>query len=210
MGTARSKSVLKALRMMRLHGWLCVAVVSAMSSGVRADIEIVFPSSGASWDSSALRPLGETERVHPWIGDRYTQVFPHQDSCGSVVLGGLSDEPISSSRNLVVRQPPPEPSGASLVLLGLSTLGVFGVGRSARKVHFSGVTEWLATNGPGQVGHAAAVGPDLDFSDLPLCHIEKAIAKPTAIPRVSWDLVSRFRSQSSVRIRPSRAPPISL
>ncbi|MBN2559535.1 MAG: hypothetical protein JXQ75_01205 [Phycisphaerae bacterium] len=56
------------------------------------------------------------------------------------------------------------PSGASLILLGLGTLGALGVGRSARLGQSGPIAEWWHGGGPTQIAHAVAIDPDFQLA----------------------------------------------
>ena len=65
------------------------------------------------------------------------------------------------------------PGSVALFFSALSGLGVWQLGRSARKFNFASVPGWYHTGGPIQVGHVTAINPDftapamVSICDLP-------------------------------------------
>jgi len=104
---------------------------------------------------------------------------------------------------------PPGPTSVRLALVGLATLGAWGVGRSARNLHLGHLPDWYAAD-PAQVGHATALDLNFRLAALPVCCFEtpgdREREKP-APERVWLEPASRFFRESFLATAGPRAPP---
>jgi len=117
-----------------------------------------------------------------------------------------------------VRELPPPPGGATLVLSGLLTAGAWQLLRSARQWHFGALPEWYHDACPDQIGHAVRAPYSLDRSLkalhahglLLICVFEAPppASEPCPIlhnqPR---EILARLRSQFSIPTTAPRGPP---
>lgn len=106
----------------------------------------------------------------------------------------------------VIRELPPAPGSATVVLSGLITLAAFGAMRSARDIHLAALPGWYHTGAPDQIGHTVVFDPTYD--SLQLCWAEPPPLNPQAIfPAHHRDLLSPWASNSTPRAAAPRGPP---
>ena len=123
---------------------------------------------------------------------------------------GLSHS-TSDARQGPVIEMPPAPDSAVLCLSALAGLGVWHLGRSARKLNFGVLPEWYHTNGPAQVGHTTPLDLEFSYAALPLCRFESPDTDEPPPP--SWlrlvELIEGSYCQYSLPVTAPRGPPSS-
>jgi len=183
---------------------LGVATLSFSATFVRADMAGP-PDPHARTPDCSIAVRVETDKQLP---DQ--DVASEPVSLGSLDMtlhGDLSDDSADSKQQRSdVRVLPGGPGSVALFLSALSGLGVWQLGRSARKFHFASVPDWYHSGGPVQVGHVTAINPDLtapvmvSICDLPAQQSIRLLLR-RAVPL-------RLRSQCSTpALATPRAPP---
>ncbi len=191
-----------------------ILVLSSLTAAAHADLGAACV--GFETAQLSLQETSTAQQVHNDLGAKdWTSLAGLQaGDClnGSFALRGrsLALPKAESSTHEIVRELPPDSGGASLLLLGLGTLGLLRAGRLAKQVHLGDVSEWVHTGGPWQIGNALAVDLSCDCVDLPLCVFERPSEGLQKICRgLTHEQVSVFlKSQWSVRSLPARAPPL--
>jgi hypothetical protein len=108
-----------------------------------------------------------------------------------------------------VRQLPPGPGSAALLLSGLLSMGAFPLAKSARHVHFIALPAWYHPDAPHQMGHSFAFDPALDFGLLAVCVFDAlSVAEPVRCPDTPHELPSPYESQHFLAIESPRGPPL--
>ncbi len=101
---------------------------------------------------------------------------------------------------------PGAPSSLALFLSAMGSLGLWQLGRSARRMHLSHAPAWFHTGGPAQIGHSTPIDPDLT-PGLPACCFDQ----PAERPRVDFtrhiERDALFKSQILLSVEPIRGPP---
>jgi len=137
---------------------LGVAVLSFSAAFVRADMAGP-PNPNARTSDCSIAVRAETDKQLP---DRAAASEPV--SLGSLDMtlpSDLSDGSADSKpQRSDVRVLTGGPGSVALFLSALSGLGVWQLGRSARKFNLASVPDWYHTGGPIQVGHVTAINPD--------------------------------------------------
>ncbi len=80
----------------------------------------------------------------------------------------------AGSRQL--REMPAAPGSTVLFLSALSSVGLWQLGRSARKVHFSNLPDWYHSGAPARIGHRSLF--DLEFGGMPLAVFDEPVPPP--------------------------------
>ena len=111
-----------------------------------------------------------------------------------------------------IRELPPLSDSTALFASALAGLGVWQLGRSARKLHISHLPDWYHANAP-QVGHATPLDLEFSLSALPPCQFAAPVAPGDARPSPWWRLRLEERqrppSQSILLTADPRGPPTS-
>ena len=104
---------------------------------------------------------------------------------------------------------PPDPSSASLFLSALAGVGVWQLGRSARKMNLGVLPEWYHA-GAIQIGHSTPLDLDFSLSALPICLFTTPTDRGEPEPGVSRQMVEpqdRIHSQCYLLATKPRGPP---
>ncbi len=117
------------------------------------------------------------------------------------------DQPLSRGESRAVRELPPAPGGATVVLSGLLTLIGVGAARSVRHMHLAALPAWYHTGAPDQIGHAVPY----DLGQVVLvcwydCSLLSVVPQPVfrGHPR---EFDTRSPSQSFLTLVAPRGPP---
>lgn len=121
----------------------CAAFLFVLAVGAKADM--------IRNDALQTEPAAPRAAL-PTPSDVAGEVFKLR---GVQVAGGAFRES-SAAKEL-----PAPPDSAAMVLGAFGGLGVWQLGRSARKLHFGQVPEWFHAEGPERIGHSVAARPDL-------------------------------------------------
>jgi hypothetical protein len=186
-------------------GSLMVVLVGA--GHLCADLDVPLASTESGFQLAHNRIITGGSPAHS-VKDVDLTDYADRTTYGKIVLRELSfaqssmhDEPVGGQRLA-------GPGGASLVLFGLGTLAVVGVGRAARRSPFSAVAGWFHDGGPWQIGHTVAVHPDLDFGKLPLCSLVQTVRERPCGRLLMWQWEIHPGSPVPAGTPPARAPPI--
>ena len=113
------------------------------------------------------------------------------------------------SQKVETKEFPAGPDSAMLFLFAMGSIGVFHVGKSAKKFNFALVPDWYHSGGLRQVGHVYAL--DLDFY-LVAMHLAAFFDRMVVEPKISYPILlealPRLESQFSLTIKAPRGPPI--
>jgi hypothetical protein len=105
------------------------------------------------------------------------------------------------------RSLPPTPSSLSLFLVAVGGMGAWQFGRSAKKLRFGHLPDWLHTGGPAQVAHATALGPDLT-TVLPAAFHDQPVDEPDPLCLMRSYLLTTCEPQLLLpATEPARGPP---
>jgi len=109
-----------------------------------------------------------------------------------------------------VKELPAGPDSAMLFLCALGSLGVFHVGKSAKKLNFALVPDWYHSGGLRQVGHVHAMDSDFYLVAMPLAAFfdQQVYDPPKVFSYTKYEIAGRFESQFSLPIQAPRGPPI--
>ena len=184
---------------------LGVAVLSFSATFVRADM------AGASYPDARTPDRGiavqaETDKQLP---DRAATSEPV--SLGSLDMTLHSDLPDDSAdskqQRSDVRVLSGGPGSVALFLSALSGLGVWQLGRSARKFNLASVPDWYHTGGCTQVGHVTAINPDFTApATISICDL---LAEQSIRLLLRRAVPLRFKSQCSTpALAAPRGPPL--
>ena len=123
--------------------------------------------------------------------------------------GGLpgGDRPAANSAGREVHVLPGAPSSLALFLSAMGGLGLWQMGRSARKIHLANVPEWFHTGGPVRIGHSTPVEPDL-AANLPACRFDQPAGEHCLLCFNDPERDALVRSQTHLGIEPARGPPL--
>jgi hypothetical protein len=162
-----------------------IAVISSASLTARADLTSVsshriaavqgcYGDYGVKFPEGYSSTLGEPQRQPTMAG------MPPVDQTGAqpgVCHSGnpyarLVDRRTESDGQVasVVRQLPDPPSGVSLLISGLLTVGAFNLARSVRHVQFSALPEWYHAACPDRIGFSVPF--ELDSAVMLLSHLD--------------------------------------
>ena len=185
-------------------GILGVVVLLFSAAFVRADMAGP-PNPDARAPDSSIAVQVETDKQLP---DRAaTSESVSLGSLDMTLPGDLSDDSADSKQQRSdVRVLPGGPGSVALFLSALSGLGVWQLGRSARKFNLASVPHWYHAGGPIQVGHVTAINPDLTApATISLCDLPAEQSMRLFLRRA---VPLRFRSQCSTpALATPRAPP---
>ena len=186
---------------MKRMNLISVAILLAATSVARADLSraerIVASSVAHARYSAEVAPA-----PLPGLVDLEGVIYRHGVDVETSAVTSRSTE---FTGNVI--QAPPAPGSAALFMWAVGGLGVWHLGRSARKIHFGDLPEWYHAGGPVQVGHATPL--DLEFSTnaLPVCAFAVP-AGPQPILLRSWrEAPLRVDSQQFLRAVEPRGPP---
>lgn len=152
---------------------VCCAVAAPLGADILPNPGGASGSSLEDWNSSAARwqPGAVPWRVATGFDGipRGPLQSPFSSIDSDVSWAIDHDCPLvdSDDSTVIVARLRSTPTAAELVLVGLSTLGFLGVGRSVRRVELFSVAEWFSPTGPLQIGYAVAVSPE-SLSGAPL------------------------------------------
>jgi hypothetical protein len=183
---------------------LGVAVLSFSAAFVRADmVGASYPDTRTPRCSIAVQV--ETDKQ---LSDKTATSEPVSlGSLDMTLRGDLSDDSADSKQQRSdVRVLPGGPSSVVLFFSALSGLGVWRLGRSARKFHFASAPNWYHTGGPVQVGHVTAINPDMTVpATISICDLVAEQCIRLLLRRVA---PLRLRSQYIHALATPRAPPL--
>lgn len=186
-----------------------IVVAIAYSALARADLV------PAPWTQADAAPATAVEAQHgPRAVASVPRAFHDADWLGTDLPIALAPAGLCNSATVARQAPvlelPPAPDSAVLCLSALAGLGVWHLGRSARKLHFGAVPEWYHSSGPAQVGHTTPLDPEFSLAALPLCRFESPDTDEPPPP--SWlrlvEPIGQQYCQYSLSVTAPRGPPL--
>lgn len=192
-----------------VRNWLpsicAVLLVALAASAARADLVCAVPA--------------EPAEVLPVAAAVEQASCSEQLPAGTVGHGPLSlpaqfDEPLartdlaaSSDGPQDVCLLPPGPDSTTLFLSALASLGVWHLGRSAKKINLAHLPDWYHTGGPIQIGHTFVL--DLEFNALPPCSLDQPQGVRPLHYRLGGEPPPRFDPQCMLTSVSPCGPPLS-
>jgi hypothetical protein len=188
---------------------LIAIIVAAMATIAHADlVSDPWAQAGVGHESMAqascaerqIVPVSQHSHYAMWLGADLPAAF------------ALPDLPSPSPESRAqIRELPPAPGSAALCLWALGGLGMWHLGRSARKIHLGTMPEWYHTGGPTQVGHVTPLDLEFNSSAMPICRFEAPVAAGDDQLPPWWQQLEpreRLRSQYFPLIADPRGPPV--
>jgi len=185
-------------------------LIAVAAAPLHADLVSSSSATVGQPQSGAVLPLSQFRTVDVAVtyGVDRLLLWPHEIPVAEPGTLSSSGQESLPDRDMAIRQMPPGPDSTVLFLSALGSFGVWQIGRSARKLHFSLAPAWYHTGAPGQIGHAVVL--DLSFQVLPACQYEQAVSEPSTMPFVfaGWyEIEVAFNHQIALSPSAPRAPP---
>ena len=187
-----------------------LALALLVAAGVRADMVALTQGPSESPPANALdqQPATTTAPLSALFPSNALSALglPGATGLGAAAMTGF-EFPTQETPQAVIDLPAP-PGSAALGLWALGPMGMWQLGRSARKVHLGALPEWYHANGPAQIGHKLVF--DLDFSDaaLPVCAFAGPAGPRPTVYRPRRNPYPRCGAQAILNVVGPRGPPV--
>ncbi|MEE9295179.1 MAG: hypothetical protein V3W34_09510 [Phycisphaerae bacterium] len=192
---------------------LAVLVCWQVPVSVRADVcpgslsEATAPSLKVDHPPHERHAARHPASAGPGVFDRRLESLGgHLDSLGlSQLCPIVVPRDVTGAPAGEIKEFPPSPGSAELLLSAVFSVGVWHLLRSTRHVHLGHLPEWVHPEGPAQVGHAVTY--DFDPYSVPLCRFERPASEQPVSYRPWRDPRRRCDAQVSPTVAVPRGPP---